>query len=246
MNNTFSIKRWLIGNPLATSQAMHERIGKVKALAVFSSDALSSVAYATEEILLVLTLAGTGAAYLSLPIAITIALLLAIVAMSYYQTVHAYPNGGGSYIVALDNLGEIPGLVAAAALLIDYVLTVSVSTSAAVAAITSAFPVLYDYRVMMGVTLIAIVMVMNMRGLQESATLFAYPTYMFIASFLIMIGAGLYQWISAGMPSAAPPVLHHQTEVYQALGVFLILRAFSSGCTALTGTEAISNSVPAF
>lgn len=244
--NTNSFRRLILGNPLATAQAAHERISKRKALAVFSSDALSSVAYATEEILLVLVLAGVGATFLSWPIALTIAALLAIVATSYYQTVHAYPNGGGSYIVAHDNLGEMPGLVAAAALLIDYILTVSVSTSAAVAAITSAIPVLYEYRVMMGIVLIAIITLMNLRGLQESATVFAYPTYMFIISFLIMIAAGMYQWLAAGMPAPLPPELHAETQVFQVLTLFLILRAFSSGCTALTGVEAISNSVPAF
>ncbi len=244
--NTSHFRRLLLGNPLATAQAGHERISKRKALAVFSSDALSSVAYATEEILLVLVLAGVGATFLSWPIALTIAALLAIVATSYYQTVHAYPNGGGSYIVAHDNLGEIPGLVAAAALLIDYILTVSVSTSAAVAAITSAIPVLHEYRVMMGIVLIAIITLMNLRGLQESATVFAYPTYMFIISFLIMIAAGLYQWLAAGMPAPLPPEMHAETQVFQVLTLFLILRAFSSGCTAMTGVEAISNSVPAF
>lgn len=244
--NTFSFRRLLLGNPLATAQAAHERISKRKALAVFSSDALSSVAYATEEILLVLILAGPAAVHLSWPIALTIAVLLAVVATSYYQTVHAYPNGGGSYIVAHDNLGEMPGLVAAAALLIDYVLTVAVSTSAAVAAITSVAPVLFEYRVTMGIILIALVTLMNLRGLQESATVFAYPTYMFIISFLIMIGTGLYQWITAGMPAAVPPEIHTETHVFQMLGLFLILRAFSSGCTAMTGVEAISNSVPAF
>jgi hypothetical protein len=159
----FSLRRLLIGSPLATAQLKHERLTKVKGLAVFASDALSSTAYATEEILLVLILAGSGAVRLSWPIALGIATLLAIVAFSYYQTIHAYPSGGGAYIVAHDNLGQMPGLVAAAAILTDYVLTVAVSISAGVAAITSAFHALYPYRVLIGLFLIAVITILNLR-----------------------------------------------------------------------------------
>lgn len=240
----FSLRRLLIGSPLATSQLKHERLTKVKALAVFASDALSSTAYATEEILLVLILAGSAATALSWPIALGIATLLAIVAFSYYQTVHAYPNGGGAYIVAHDNLGQLPGLVAAAALLTDYVLTVAVSISAGVAAVTSAFPVLYPYRVIMCLVLIAIVTLLNLRGVRESGTIFSIPTYFFVTMTMTMLGVGLYRWIAAGMPPAAPARIDYPAT--HALTLFLILRAFSSGCAALTGVEAISNGIPAF
>lgn len=171
----FSLRRLLIGSPLATTQLKHERLTKVKALAVFASDALSSTAYATEEILLVLILAGSGAVGLAWPIALGIATLLAIVAFSYYQTIHAYPGGGGAYIVAHDNLGQLPGLIAAAAILTDYILTVAVSVSAGVAAVTSALPPLYPYRVAMGLTLIAIITILNLRGVRESGTIFPSP-----------------------------------------------------------------------
>ncbi len=242
--NTSGLRRILLGNPLATSQAIHERLTKVKALAVFSSDALSSVAYATEEILLILILAGSGAVGLAWPIALVIATLLAIVATSYYQTIHAYPSGGGSYIVSHDNLGVLPGLVAAAALLTDYVLTVAVSISAGVAAITSAFPILHSYTVLIALAFIAFITIANLRGVRESGSIFAVPTYLFVLTFLSMIGVGLFKWVMAGMPSAVEP--HVGSVPLQSLSLFLILRAFSSGCTALTGVEAISNGIPAF
>lgn len=240
----FSLRRLLIGHPLATAQLRHERLTKIKALAVFSSDALSSTAYATEEILLVLILAGSGAVGLSIPLALGIATLLAIVAFSYYQTIHAYPGGGGAYIVARDNLGRSPGLLAAAAILTDYVLTVAVSISAGVAAVTSAFPVLYPYRVPLGIFLIAIITVLNLRGVRESGTIFSIPTYFFVGMTLTMIGVGLGRWVMAGMPPAQPPRMDY--PVTHALTLFLILRAFSSGCAALTGIEAIADGVPAF
>ncbi|MBN1890910.1 MAG: APC family permease [Thermoflexales bacterium] len=241
---SFSVRRLLFGDPLATAQAVHERLSKLKALAVFSSDALSSVAYATEEILLILILAGSGAIGLAWPVALVIATLLAIVAISYYQTIHAYPSGGGSYIVSHDNLGVLPGLVAAAALLTDYVLTVAVSISAGVAAITSAVPALLPFTVPMAVLFISLVTLANLRGVRESGTIFAVPTYLFVVTFLTMIGVGLAKWLFSGMPPAAePPVNVHAV---QGLTVFLVLRAFSSGCAALTGVEAISNGIPAF
>lgn len=240
----FSLRRLLIGSPLATSQLKHERLTKVKALAVFASDALSSTAYATEEILLVLILAGSAATGLSWPIALGIATLLAIVAFSYYQTIHAYPSGGGAYIVAHDNLGQLPGLVAASAILTDYVLTVAVSISAGVAAVTSAFPTLYPYRVPMCLALIAIVTLLNLRGVRESGTIFSIPTYFFVTMTMTMLGVGLYRWVSAGMPPAAPPRIDYPAT--HPLTLFLILRAFSSGCAALTGVEAIADGVPVF
>lgn len=239
-----SLRRLFIGSPLATTQLKHERLTKVKGLAIFASDALSSTAYATEEILLVLILAGSGAVYLSWPIALGIASLLAIVAFSYYQTVHAYPSGGGAYSVAHDNLGQFPGLVAAAALLTDYVLTVAVSISAGVAAITSAFHALYPYRVGMGLFLIAVITILNLRGVRESGTVFSIPTYFFVGMILTMLAVGLTRWIGAGMPPAQPPRMEYPAT--QALTLFLILRAFSSGCAALTGVEAISNGIMAF
>jgi amino acid transporter len=222
----------------------HERLTKVKALAVFSSDALSSVAYGPEEVMLALILAGSAAASLAWPIGLAITALIIIVASSYYQTVHAYPSGGGSYIVAHDNLGQFPGLTAAAALLTDYVLTVSVSITSGVAALTSAFPTLYPYRISIALFFVAVIMILNLRGVRESGTIFAAPTYLFIISVLLLLGIGLFRWISAGMPAALPPSLEH--SVIQPLTVFLVLRAFSSGCTAMTGIEAISNGIPAF
>ncbi len=241
---SFSLKHFLIGNPLETQQQSQERLSKVKALAVFSSDALSSVAYATEEILLVLILAGSGAIGFAWPIGLAIAALIAVVITSYYQTVHAYPGGGGSYIVAHDNLGEIPGLVAAAALTTDYVLTVAVSSTAGVAAITSAFPDLYPYRVIIAVVSITLITIANLRGVRESGTIFALPSYVFIFAFLTMIAVGLFRWGSAGFPAAVPPP--EMPMAVQELTLFLVLRAFSSGCTALTGIEAISNGVQVF
>ncbi len=240
----FSLRRLFIGSPLATAQLKHERLSKVKALAIFASDALSSTAYATEEILLVLILAGSGVVHLAWPIALGIATLLAIVAFSYYQTVHAYPGGGGAYIVAHDNLGQFPGLVAAAALLTDYILTVAVSISAGVAAVTSVFHQLYPHRVGIGLFLIAVITILNLRGVRESGTVFAIPTYFFVGMTLTMIGVGLGRWILAGMPPAQPPRIDYPAT--HALTLFLILRAFSSGCAALTGVEAISNGIPAF
>lgn len=222
----------------------YERLSKMKALAVFSSDALSSVAYATEEIMLVLLLAGSAAVGLAWPITLGIATLLVIVAFSYHQTIHAYPDGGGAYIVAHDNLGQMPGLVAAAALLTDYVLTVSVSITAGVAALTSAFHALYPYRIVLGLIFVAIIMLLNMRGVRESGTIFSVPTYVFIGSVFSMLVVGFARWFADGMAPARPP--HIDYPIVQSMTLFLILRAFSSGCAALTGIEAISNGIPAF
>jgi amino acid transporter len=228
--------------PLA--QARHERLSKTVALAVFSSDAMSSVAYATEEILLILVLAGTAAAHLTVPIALAIAGLLVVVSVSYQQTIHAYPSGGGSYIVARANLGPTAGLVAAGALLIDYVLTVSVSVAAGVAALTSAVPWLLTHRVLLGVAFTAAIAYANLRGVRESGRVFAVPTYLFIVTFSALVGTGLVRWLTGTLPPAvaAPEAV----AATQTLTWFLVLRAFASGCTALTGVEAISNGVPAF
>jgi len=226
--------------PLA--QARHERLHKRVALAVFSSDALSSVAYATEEILLILMLAGALATHLAVPIAVSITALLIIVVVSYQQTIHAYPSGGGSYIVARANLGTTPGLVAAAALLVDYVLTAAVSVAAGVAAITSAIPELADFKVVIGVVFLAAIALANIRGVRESGRIFAVPTYGFIASFGLLLIVGAWRLLTGSLPPAAPPAV----AAVEPLTWFLVLRAFSSGCTAMTGTEAISNGIPAF
>lgn len=236
-------KALLVGSPLSTARLVHERLSKLKALAVFSSDALSSSAYATEEILLVLSLAGAGALRWSIPIAAGIAVLLLIVVISYRQTIRAYPNGGGAYIVARKNLGQHAGLVAAAALLIDYILTVSVSVAAGVAAITSAVPEVSDHRVLIGSAVIAVVTLINLRGVRESGRIFAIPTYAFIAMAFALLGVGAVR-VATGSISPVPP--DQAMVATRGLGLFLILRAFSSGCAALTGVEAISNGVPAF
>jgi len=235
-------KRWILGRPLSTAQAGQERLANPVALAIFSSDPLSSVAYATEEILLVLILAGTAALHYSIGISIVIVGLVAILTVSYRQTIFAYPSGGGAYIVAKSNLGEPAGLVAAAALLIDYVLTVAVSVAAGVAAITSAFPALHEHRVALGLVSIVILTWGNLRGVRESGRIFAVPTYLFVGTLALVIIIGF------GRTLFGPPVEHQVPPVpaVEGLTLFLLLRAFSSGCTALTGIEAISNGVPAF
>ena len=252
-----NIKRLLVGRAKRTEQAIHERLSKKTGLAVFASDALSSTAYATEEILLVLAVAAVAGQTFSyhyvVPISVVIAIVLGIVATSYRQTIHAYPSGGGAYIVAKDNLGVTPGLVAAAALLVDYVLTVSVSISAGVAAITSAvqgtrFAWLDDHKVFLCVFLIVFIAIANLRGVRESGALFAGPTYAFLISFLFMIGYGLIHYLVDPVTVPVDPENMKLAEGYQVqpLSWFLLLGAFSNGCVALTGTEAISNGIPAF
>ncbi|MGH2775356.1 MAG: APC family permease [Actinomycetota bacterium] len=243
MSSTQVVRRVLLGRALATSELEHTLLPKVLALPVFSSDPLSSNAYATQEILLVLGLAGAGALSFVIPISFAVALLLATVVVSYRQTVRAYPNGGGAYIVAHENLGVYPGLLAAAALLIDYVLTVSVSITAGVDAITSAAPGLGDLRVEMALGFIALVTLMNLRGAKESGTLFAIPTYGFVISVFVLLGTGLVKCVG-GCPLAESAGTHLETET--SLTLFVLLKAFSAGTTALTGVEAISNGVPAF
>lgn len=236
------IRYRLLGPPLPTQRLVDEKLNKVRALATFSPDALSSIAYANQEIYLGLLVAGSAGLALSLPVGLAITGLLAVVALSYLQTIHGYPSGGGSYVVARENLGTLPGLLAAAALLVDYVLTAAVSLTAGVEAIASAFPELWDHRVLVSLALLALITLLNLRGLRETGTLMAIPVYLFLFTYLPMLAYGLLHVSAEGAASlaaAAPPAS-------QPLTVFLVLRAFSSGSTALTGIEAISNGVPAF
>lgn len=243
----FKLGQFLVGKPLQTKELAHQAISKPIGLAVFASDALSSTAYATEEILIILALAGGSAALfgLSIPLAAAITLLLIIVTVSYRQTIFAYPNGGGAYIVARDNLGELPAQIAGAALLTDYILTVAVSISAGVAQITSAFPALYDFRVAMAVAVIVLMTVVNLRGVKESGRIFAVPTYFFLGAMFLMLIVGAIRFLTGtlGTVEFEHEILHQSIEP---LTLFLVLRAFSSGCTALTGIEAISNGITAF
>jgi amino acid transporter len=236
------IKHWFLGPPLPTQRLAQERLNRLQALAAFSPDALSSIAYANQEIYLGLVIAGSAGLALSLPIGLAITGLLILVALSYFQTIQGYPSGGGSYAVARDNLGTLPGLIAAAALLIDYVLTAAVSLTAGVEAIASAFPALWPYRVAISLALLALITLLNLRGLREAGTLMAIPVYLFLLTYLPMLAYGAVRFLIEGPGSlavVAPPAT-------APLAVFLVLRAFSSGCTALTGVEAISNGVPAF
>ena len=237
------LKRVVVGRALATHKLDHQLLPKVLALPVFSSDPLSSNAYATEELMLVLVTAGASALIYRIPIALAIAAVLSIVIVSYRQTVRAYPSGGGSYIVAHENLGTVPGLTAAAALLIDYVLTVSVSVVAGVLAITSALPSLADHKVVLSLSFLVLLTVANLRGVREAGTLFAIPTYGFVAMVYLMLATGFVRCLG-GCPQAATADL--PLEETASIGLFLVLRAFSSGATALTGVEAISNGVQAF
>ena len=240
------LKRLLVGNPLKTAQATEERLSKRLALAVFSSNALSSVAYATEEILLVLVIAGSAAVAWSIPVSIMIVLLLTFLTISYRQIIFEYPEGGGAYTVAKSNFGELPGLTAAAVLMIDYVLTVAVSAAAGIAALTSAFPALFPYRVALGLLAILLIMIINLRGTRESGRIFAIPTYIAIGTLLLMLGAGAVQvfWGEGHQPVVANA--GSPSPALEGLTVFLILRAFAAGCAAVTGVEVISNGVSAF
>jgi amino acid transporter len=235
----------LFGRPLSIHEEITQRLSKTKALAIFSSDPISSSAYATEEILRALLVAGTGALFLSLPVAAGIAGLLAVVAISYRQIVHAYPSGGGDYAVARRNLPRLGSLVVAGALLVDYVMTVSVSTASAAEQVISAVPEVHDWKLVIGVSAIALITIGNLRGLRESGNIFAIPTYLFVGSALLMIAIGVYRVVVNG--EGAAPVLQHGTpDAVQGIGILLIIRAFASGSVALTGTEAIANGVPAF
>ncbi len=238
-------QHWLIGRPLATADAPNQTIGKLIGLAVFSSDALSSVAYGPQELMVVLAAAGSAALVYSIPIVVGIVALLAVLTFSYRQTIHAYPGGGGAYIVARDNLGELPAQTAGAALLTDYILTVAVSISSGVAQITSAFPDLLPYRVEIAVTMILLIMLINLRGVKESGATFAIPTYYFLVMIYITVGIGFIQYFTGGLAHVVdlPPV---ETTQIQTLSLFLVLRAFANGTTSVTGVEAISNGITAF
>jgi len=235
--------RVLVGAPIHSELEVNERLNKKKALAVFSSDALSSVAYAPQATLLILLTAGTEAIKWSLPISIAVVLLLAAVVFSYRQTIYAYPSGGGSYIVAHDNLGEIPGLIAAAALSVGYILTVSVSIASAVDQLVSAVPSILQFKVEIGVAAVALVTLANLRGIRESGSIFAAPTYVFLLSMFAVIAGGIFLTVSGQFQTPPPPDVPPATEP---MSLFLLLRAFAVGSAVMTGTEAISNGIPAF
>jgi amino acid transporter len=240
------LKRWLVGYPIKTAQAEHERLSKRLALAIFSSNSISSVAYATEEILLVLILAGAAALAWSIPVSLAILFLVIVLTISYRQIIYEYPGGGGAYVVARSNLGEVPALIAAAALMIDYVLTVAVSVAAGVAAITSAVPSLFPYRESLGLVSIIFIVVINLRGVRESGKFFAVPTYFAIGALGFMVIVGTFRSLS-GAGVVLPPVSPSGAgSDLQQLTLFLILRSFAAGCAAVTGMEVISNGVKAF
>ncbi|MFI5261641.1 MAG: APC family permease [Candidatus Limnocylindrales bacterium] len=242
------VRRWLLGRPLASDEEIGERLSKKKALAIFSSDAISSSAYATEEILRVLVLAGAAALVFSLWIAIAIAIMLAVVSTSYRQIGYAYPSGGGAYAVGKANLGRYAALVAAAALLLDYIMTVAVSTSSGVEQITSALPSLAPINVEIGVTAVGLITLGNLRGIRESGNIFAIPTYLFVGSALVMVALGVFRivFLGAGGPPPDPLPVAPVHDTVATVGILLLLRAFAAGSVALTGTEAIANGVTAF
>jgi amino acid transporter len=238
--------QWFIGRPLQTADMPHQTIGKTVGLAVFASDALSSTAYATQEIMIILAVAGSAALGYVVPISIAIVILMVIVTISYEQTIHAYPGGGGAYIVARDNLGELPAQTAGAALLTDYILTVAVSISSGVAQITSAFPVLEPYRVGIAVAMVFFVMLMNLRGVKESGNAFAFPTYFFVFTMVLTVGIGLFRYFTGSLGMVVDPPAFSVVGTIGMVTPFLLLHAFSSGTSALTGIEAISNGITAF
>ena len=244
-----SVGHFLLGRRLATAEAAHQAISKKIALAVFASDTVSSVAYATQEILIVLATAaaiyGVSIFWYSIPISIAIVLLLAILTISYRQTIYAYPSGGGAYIVARDNLGEVPAMVAAAALLTDYILTVAVSVSSGVEQLASVVPGLAAHRAIISVFLVLLIMLVNLRGVKESGSVFAVPTYFFVGMALLMIVVGFVRHFT-GTLGTVQGVAFEPHQTFSGVWLFLILRAFSSGCTAVTGVEAISNGIQAF
>ncbi len=241
-----TLRSYFIGRPLQTADAPHQTIGKAVGLAVFASDALSSTAYATQEILVILAAAGSLALGYVFPISIAIVVLLSIVTISYEQTIHAYPDGGGAYIVARDNLGELPAQIAGASLLTDYILTVAVSVSSGVAQLVSAFPDLENYRAIIAVCLVAVVTIINLRGVKESGTVFAIPTYFFIGMMILTVGVALVRFVTGSLGGVDSPPPLEVVETLQPITLFLILHAFASGTTALTGVEAISNGITAF
>jgi amino acid transporter len=240
------VRHVLFGRPISTHEEASERLSVKTGLPVFGSDNISSSAYAGEEIMRVLVLAGAGALVLTVPITLVVIVVLAIVVTSYRQTISAYPKGGGSYIVASDNLGKLPGLVAAGAILTDYVLTVAVSTAAGVAALTSLFPGLFDYRAAIGIAFVASLALVNLRGIRETGLLFSAPAYVYLVSIFGLLGFGMLSFFTGNMPTYTPPPEWLNAEVAEPLGILLILRAFASGSVALTGTEAVADGVQAF
>ncbi len=240
-----SLQTFLIGRHIATADAGHQTIGKIVGLAVFSSDAMSSVAYGPQELMLILAAAGAGAVHLALPIVIAIVGLLMVLTFSYRQTIHAYPSGGGAYIVARDNLGELPAQVAGAALLTDYILTVAVSISSGVAQLVSAYPSIYPFRVWLAIAMILLIMVINLRGVKESGITFAIPTYFFLLMMFATVITGFVRYFNGSLGTVVdPPAM--ETGLLQQLSLFLILKAFANGTTSVTGVEAISNGISAF
>jgi amino acid transporter len=238
-----SIKRFLIGRPLKSHELGEQKINKTKALAILSSDALSSVAYGPEQILIVLVTIGTAAFWYSIPIAVGVLILLTALILSYRQIIFAYPHGGGAYVVSKNNLGVNPGLIAGGSLLVDYILTVAVSVSAGTDAITSAFPNLHNYNVEIAIVFVILITLLNLRGVTESASILAYPVYLFVLALFILIGVGIYNIVTGGVS----PELHSPIGTPVAgISLFIFLRAFASGSSALTGVEAISNAIPNF
>ncbi|SHF35775.1 amino acid/polyamine/organocation transporter, APC superfamily [Seinonella peptonophila] len=236
------LKRFLVGRPLKSSALKEQRLNKLKALAILSSDALSSVAYGPEQILIVLASISLLAFWYSIPIALCVLILLAALILSYRQVIYAYPSGGGAYIVSRNNLGENAGLIAGESLLIDYILTVAVSVSAGTDALTSAFPQLHDFTVLIACVFVVLITLLNLRGVTESASILSYPVYLFVFAILVMIGGGLWKIVNGGIPQHHTPI----GTFVPGISLFLLLKAFSSGCSALTGVEAVSNAVPNF
>jgi amino acid transporter len=237
------IKRFLIGRPLKSTELGEQKLNKTKALAILSSDALSSVAYGPEQVLIVLMTVGAAAFWYTIPIGIGVLILLLALILSYRQVIFAYSHGGGAYVVSKENLGENPGLIAGGSLLVDYILTVAVSVSAGTDAITSAFPNLHPYNVVIACLLVMFITILNLRGITESASILAYPVYLFVLALFILIGVGLYKIVTGDVS----PALHAPIGTPVAgITLFLLLRAFSSGSSALTGVEAISNAIPNF
>ncbi|HDX9580463.1 TPA: APC family permease [Bacillus pseudomycoides] len=238
-----AFKRFLIGRPLKSNALGEQKLNKLKALAILSSDALSSVAYGTEQILIVLATIGSVAFWYSIPIAIGVLVLLTALILSYRQIIYSYPHGGGAYIVSKTNLGINAGLIAGGSLLVDYILTVAVSVSAGTDAITSAFPALHQYTVLIAVILVILITILNLRGVTESASVLAYPVYLFVLALIVLIAVGVCK-IATGQ---APATLHTPIgTIAPGISLFFLLKAFSSGCSALTGVEAISNAIPNF
>ena len=244
---SMKFRTFFFGEPVPKSQAEEHKLSKKHALAIFSSDALSSVAYATGEIFTVLIVAGTAAIAMSMHIALFITLLIVIVGISYKQAIAAYPEGGGAYVVARENLGRLMGLVAAAALMLDYILTVAVSVSAGVLAITSAIPELNTHAVLLSIIAIIFIMWMNLRGIRESANIFVWPTYAFVVVIVVMIAIGLFRYFNNNLPAVNYEHANNlMLPLTGTLTLTLILRAFSSECSAMTGIEAVANGVKAF